>query len=186
MTLIVNDLSRKNRCALRVATFLLLVAAPLVAQDGGLPMPKPPTLPQTSEENWTVKRFKLDHSAVIYDTWAANRKKIVNAPRGAVVRGLGKLSVVYEPDIVTITAAMPRIGLNVGDTILRYTYEGEGVADFWIKGRWYKEFDGTFITEPDTNGCSKNCSGKVTKVGRKEEWSHVRSQDGRVGWIRDY
>jgi hypothetical protein len=97
-----------------------------------------------------------------------------------------KLSVVYKPDIVTITAPMPQFGLNVGDTILRYTYEGEGFADFWIKGRWYKELDGSFLTEQDGNGCSKNCSGKVTQLGQKEEWSRVRLQDGRDAWFRNY
>jgi hypothetical protein len=171
---------------MRVVTCLLLAAAPLLAQDQGEPMAAPPTLPHTSAENWTAKRFKLPKSAVIYDTWASNRKKLADAPRGTIVRGLGKLSVVYEPDVVTITEPMPRLGLKSGDTILRYTEEGEGFGNFWIKGRWYKELDGTFISEPDTNGCSKNCSGKTTTLGRKEEWSHVRMQDGRLGWIRDY
>jgi hypothetical protein len=149
-------------------------------------MPTRPPLPATSEENWTVKRFKLDHSTSIYDSWTAKRKEIGKLVRGAVVSGLLKLSVVYEPDIVSITAPMPRLGLNVGDTILRYTYGGEGFADFWIKGRWYKDLDGSFITEQDGNGCSKNCSGKVTKPGRKEEWSHVRLQDGRDAWFRNF
>jgi hypothetical protein len=80
---------------------------------------------------------------------------------------------------------MPQLALNVGDTTFRYTYEGEGFADFWIKGRWYKEFDGSFITEQDGNGCFKKCSGEVTKVGKKEEWSHIRLQDSREAWFQD-
>jgi hypothetical protein len=167
-----------------LAAFLLLVGT-LAAQDQSTPMPQAPALPATSEQNWTVKRFKVQHTTSIYDTWTTKRKKIAGLARGAIVSGLRKLSVVYEPDIVTITAAMPQFELNAGDTIFRYTYEGEGFADFWIKGRWYKELDGSFITEQDGNGCSKNCSGKVTKLGRKEEWSHVRLQNGRDGWFRD-
>ena len=167
-----------------VVAFLLL-AGTVAAQDQGTPMPQPPALPATSEQNWIVKRFKIVQTTSIYETWTARRKKIGELPRGTIVSGLGKLSVVYEPDVVTITAAMPQLGLNAGDTILRYTYEGEGFADFWIKGRWYKEFDGSFITEQDGNGCSKKCSGEVTKVGKKEEWSHVRLQHGREGWFRD-
>jgi len=164
----------------------VLLGGTLAAEDKGTPMPQPPALPATLEENWTMKRFKIDHATALYETWMTKRKKIAELPRGAVVRGLRKLSVVYEPDVVTITAAMPQLALNVGDTIFRYTYEGEGFADFWIKGRWYKELDGSFITEQDGNGCSKNCSGKVTKPGRKEEWSNVRLPDGRQGWFRDY
>ena len=176
---------------LRILAILQILLSPslianLGAQDHGIPMPTPPTLPATSEQNWTVKRFKLDHSTSIYDTWASKRNKIGSLARGAIVSGLSKLTVVYKPDIVTITAPMPQFGLNVGDTILRYTYEGEGFADFWIKGRWYKELDGSFLTEQDGNGCSKNCSGNVTQPGQKEEWSRVRLPDGRDAWFRNY
>jgi hypothetical protein len=176
---------------LRVLITLQLLLVPLLtanlgAQDDGIPMPTPPTLPATLGENWTVKRFRLDRPTLIYDTWTSKRNKIGDLTRGAIVSGLFKLSVVYKPDIVTITAPMPQFGLNVGDTILRYTYEGEGFADFWIKGRWYKELDGSFLTEQDGNGCSKNCSGKVTQLGQKEEWSRVRLQDGRDAWFRNY
>jgi len=165
-------------------TILPLLRSTLVAQEEGTPMPNPPRRPVTAEEYWTVKRFKVHGGAAIYDSWAANGKKIAILPPGSVVSGLGKLSVVHEPDVVSITAALPQRGLSVGDTILRYTEEGEGFADFWMKGRWYKEFDGSFITEPDGNGCSKNCHGKVTKVGRKEWWAHVRLPGGRTGWLR--
>jgi hypothetical protein len=104
---------------LRVLIILQLLLVPLLtanlgAQDHGIPMPTPPTLPATSEENWTVKRFKLDHPTSIYDTWTAKRNKIGDLARGAIVSGLLKLSVVYKPDIVTITAPVPQFGLNVG------------------------------------------------------------------------
>jgi len=178
----------------RVAVLLLAgaVAGAVAGQDPGgwTAMAERPGLPATAEQNWVVKRYKMEQAAAVYDTWKAERKKIAALPRGTIVSGLRKLSVVYEPDEVTITAAMPKLGLKAGDTILRYTVEGEGFADFWIKsgaeGRWYKEFDGSFITEPDTNGCAKNCSGKVTKAGRKEEWANVRLQDGREGWFREW
>jgi hypothetical protein len=165
--------------------FVLMCGA-LGAQEQGIAMAHAPALPTTAEENWVVKRFKMERTLAVYDTWKTEGKKIAELPRGTIVSGLRKLSVVYEPDVVTITAAMPQLGLNVDDTIFRYTVEGEGFADFWIKGRWHKEFDGSFITEQDGNGCSKSCSGKVTKVGRQEEWSNVRLQDGREGWFRDF
>ena len=175
-----------------LGVFILLQLLPamlptaLGAQNGGIPMPAPPALPATAEENWTVKRYKLDRPTTIYDTWMEKRSRIGYLKRGTIASGTLKLSVVYKPDIVTITAAMPQFGLNVGDTIMRYTYEGEGFADFWIKGRWYKQLDGSFITEQNGNGCSKNCSGKVTEVGKMEEWSRIRLQDGRDAWFRTY
>ena len=42
------------------------------------------------------------------------------------------------------------------------------------------------VVGSDGNGCSKNCSGKVTQLGQKEEWSRVRLQDGRDAWFRNY
>jgi len=161
-----------------------LLSGPLFAQDEGVSMPNPPRLPVTAEENWTVKRFTIHREATIYNTWEAKGRKIAILPPGSIVSGIGKLSVIHEPDVVSITRPFPQLGLSPGDTILRYTYEGEGFADFWIKGRWFEEFDGAFITEPDGNGCSKNCRGKVTKIGRKEWWAHVRLSDGRNGWLR--
>lgn len=170
--------------AARLASCFLL-AGRLAAQSQGTAMPQPPTLPATANENWVVKRFRLGQATTIFDTWTTKRQVLAKLPRGAVVSGLQKLSVVYQPDVVTITAARPELALQAGDSIFRYTYEGEGFADFWMKGRWYQEFDGSFITEPDGNGCSKKCAGKVTRPGRMEEWSKVRLPTGRVGWFRD-
>jgi hypothetical protein len=149
-------------------------------------MPSRPPLPQTSPQNWTLPKFRMEHAAVIYDTWKSGHKKIADLSRNSSVRALGKLSVVYEPDEILVTAPISKLGLNSGDAIYRYTVEGEGFADFWVNGRWYKEYDGSFIVETDGNGCSKNCTARVTKNGRKEDWSHIGLPDGRDGWFRTY
>jgi hypothetical protein len=167
-----------------LAAHLFLVAGPLVGQDQAVTMPARPRLPFTKEER-IAKRIKLDRSYVIYDSWRPNGKVIRKAARGTIVQGLGKLSVVFEPDIITISQAIPRLGVAVGDTIFRYTAEGESFADFWIKGRWYESLDGSFITDLNDSGCSKQCSARETKAGRKEWWSHVRTRDGRIGWIHE-
>ena len=167
-----------------LAAHLFLVAAPLMGQDQPVTMTVRPRLPLTKEER-IAKRIKLDRSYVIYDSWRPNRKVIRKAARGTIVQGLGTLSVVFEPDIIRIDQAIPRLGLAVGDTIFRYTAEGESFADFWIKGRWYESLDGSFITDLNDSGCSKQCSAKETKAGRNEWWSKVRLRDGRVGWIHE-
>jgi hypothetical protein len=168
-----------------LATCMFFAAAPLVGQVQAVTMPARPMLPHTKEDQSMARRIKLERSYVIYDSWRPNRKVIRRAARGTTVKGLGKLSVVFEPDIITIDQAIPRLGLAVGDTIFRYTAEGESFADFWIKGRWYDSLDGSFITDLDNSGCSKQCSAKETKAGRNEWWSNVRLRDGRVGWIHE-
>jgi hypothetical protein len=168
-----------------LAAHLFLIAAPLAAQDQAVAMPARPTLPHTKEEQWPKKRLKLDHPAVIYDSWKPNRRVIRKASRGAIVQGLSRLNVVYKPDIVRVTEPMPRFGVAVGDTLFRYTPEGETFYDFWIKGRWYESLDGSFITDLQDSGCSKQCSAKETKAGRNEWWTKVRTRDGLSGWIRE-
>ncbi len=157
----------------------------LLAQDAGTPMPKPPQLPASSEKRWVVNRFVLHETVTLYDTWKAGGKPIAKLPPETVVRGLGKLSVVHQPDVIRMTKAMPEVGLKVGDTLLRYTYIGEGFADVWFNGRWYPEFDASFIKELDGSGCGNDhCHAVTEKEGRKEWWAHVRLMDGRDGWIR--
>jgi hypothetical protein len=178
--------SRLAAVACSLLLFLLWAPAPASTQENGVPMPSRPPLPQTSPQNWTLPKFRMEHAAVIYDTWKSGHKKIADLSRNSSVRALGKLSVVYEPDEILVTAPISKLGLNSGDAIYRYTVEGEGFADFWVNGRWYKEYDGSFIVETDGNGCSKNCTARVTNNGRKEDWSHVGLPDGRDGWFRTY
>jgi hypothetical protein len=168
-----------------VAAHLFLIAAPLAAQDQAVAMPARPTLPHTKEEQWPKKRLKLDHPAVIYDSWKPNRKVIRKASRGTILQGFTRLNVVYEPDIVRVTEPMARFGVAVGDTLFRYTPEGETFYDFWIKGRWYESLDGSFITDLQDSGCSKQCSARETRAGRNEWWTKVRTRDGLSGWIRE-
>jgi hypothetical protein len=168
-----------------LAAHLFVAASQLLGQDQAVSMPARPILPRTKEEPWPKKGLKLEHSAVIYDSWGQKRRVILRAARGTVVQGLTRLNVVYEPDIIRITEAIPRLGVAVGDTIFRYTPEGESSYDFWIKGRWYDSLDGSFVTDLHDSGCSKQCSARQTKAGRNEWWTNVRTRNGRTGWIRE-
>ena len=81
---------------------------------------------------------------------------------------LEDMIVVDAPDIVRVTRPIEGVKVKEGDTILRYARLGEGFADFWADGCWYKDVDAGFIVEPDGGGCGgPDCPAKVTKMGRQ-------------------
>ncbi len=102
-----------------------------------------------------------------------------------MVEVLEDLIVVEAPDVVWVTNSIEPMNLKEGDKILRYARLGEGWADFWVEGCWYKDADGGFITEPDGGGCGgSNCSAKVTKMGRQTWWFRIKRPDGKSGWTQ--
>jgi hypothetical protein len=91
--------------------------------------------------------------------------------------------VVDAPDIVRVTEPIAVLKLKEGDTILRYARLGEGWADFWAEGCWYKEASVAFIVEPDGGGCGgSSCAARVTKIGRQAWWFRIRLPNGKAGW----
>lgn len=43
---------------------------------------------------------------------------------------LSALGEVSKPDVITVTSPVPDLNLSFGEKLLRYTYRGEGYADF--------------------------------------------------------
>jgi hypothetical protein len=58
------------------------------------------------------------------------RKQIARLSVGDEVTALEGLRVVTKPDIIVATSSIEDMHLDAGDTLLRYTYSGEGNADF--------------------------------------------------------
>jgi len=81
-----------------------------------------------------------------------------------------------------VLADIPQLGLHPGDIILRYMYRGEGFADIWAGGKWYREYDCSFVTEKDGAGCGTNCAARVASEGNKSWWVQVKTADGTTGW----
>jgi hypothetical protein len=92
------------------------------------------------------------------------------------------LDLVEKPDSIVVTSPIPTLGLNVGDTILRYTQRGEGHADFWAKGRWYTNGDLGWVKNADGSGCQGTCKAQEKEAGHSMWWFKVRLADGRTGW----
>jgi hypothetical protein len=100
------------------------------------------------------------------------------------VTGLTGVHITYLPDRVEVLSAISDLGVQRGDIILRYMYHGEGFADIWVKGKWHRDYDCSFITEKNGLGCMHDCAAKVISVGRKEWWVRLRTSHGSIGWTK--
>jgi hypothetical protein len=172
-------------------TLLMLVSATSAqvpaTRASSVIMPRPPSLPAIVQnilpgEGWVPGTYKLHGQAIIFDTWKSSRRRIAVLESGARIAILSGLSEVIKPDLITVTSPIPELQLNPGDNLLRYTNRGEGNADFWAGGRWYRDLDGSFVTEVDGTGCQSQCKAHVAESGRKTWWFRIRLADGRLGW----
>jgi hypothetical protein len=135
-------------------------------------------------EGCTFRKWIVTKDLALYSTWKKGRKPVTTVKSGQVVAGLTGVHITYEPDRVQVLRPLPELQLQAGDIILRYMYRGEGFADIWVKGQWRREFDCTFITEKDGEGCLRDCAAKVIGEGHKDWWVRVKTPEGSIGWAK--
>lgn len=138
--------------------------------------------------DWTVNR----HST-LYDTWQKGRKAVGHLSVGEKVQGLTGVYITRKPDRFVVKQAIPYLSLKTGDVILQYAEWGEGYADLWANGVWYKDFDwsqvddGQAITLADGGFTSplvfRDDNVTLVRHGIKEWWVQVRSVGGKTGRV---
>jgi hypothetical protein len=128
---------------------------------------------------WIVVR-----DSPIFSTWQRNRNSIALLGKGEIVTGLTGVHITYEPDRVEVRSGIPELGVQGGETILRYMYRGEGYCDIWVKGRWHRDYVCSFIAEKKIGGCLRDCAAQVTSDGRKDWWVRVKTSQGAIGWAK--
>jgi hypothetical protein len=104
--------------------------------------------------------------------------------RGEKVTGVTGVVITFQPGTIRMDRDLPDEGLKRGDTVLTYTYLGEGFSKAWFKGRFYSEFDISFAKWPDGTGCgNEHCAATYTDLGKKSWWAQVKLPSGRMGWV---
>jgi hypothetical protein len=177
-----------RRLTFGLAALALICPSAGLAQYNCVPTATPPKLPvlRASERiGVSDTRLRVLQLAGISDSWKPERREVGSVKAGTMVEVLEDVIVIDAPDIVRVMEPITGLKLKEGDTILRYARLGEGWADFWAEGCWYKEADGGFITEPDGGGCGgSSCSARVTKMGRQTQWFRIKLPSGKVGWTQ--
>jgi hypothetical protein len=135
-------------------------------------------------EGCAYREWTAPKSAIVYDTWEEKRRQVARISVGEKVTGLTGVVITFRPGVIRMDRDLPEQHLKRGDTILTYTYKGEGFAAVWFKGIFYSEFDISFTKWPDGGGCGgAHCAATYTDLGKITWWAQVRLSSGRMGWV---
>ncbi len=154
-----------------------------------VPMPSPPALPWNDDgacpfEGCAYRQWTANKAAVLYDTWKTGRKQIGEIKAGQKVTGLTGTVITFKPGVIRMDRDLEDQNLRTGDTILTYTYRGEGFSAAWFKGRFYSEFDISFAKWPDGSGCGgAHCAATYIDLGEKIWWAQIKLRSGQTGWV---
>jgi hypothetical protein len=177
---------------MRLGVFFLLAAVAGARQAGPTARAKSevsePKLPIVEKVPCLAKsraHWVIQSGSPIYSSWQGRRIQIGRLTAGQKVDVIAGINITREPDRIAVTEAKPDIGVKPGDVILRYEILGEGEANIWANGVWYKAYNLWTATETDGSGCGAKsvCDSKVVKNGVSERWVQVKTASGLTGWV---
>ena len=160
---------------------LLVVFADLACAQPALPYVDWKACPfeGCAYREWTARK-----AVTVYDTWKSTRRTMIEVAAGEHVTGITGLVITFQPVRIRMDRDLPEHQLKLGDTILTYTYRGEGFSAVWFHGAFHSEFDISFARWPDGQGCGgAHCAATYLDLGKKEWWAEVRLRSGRTGWV---
>ena len=135
-------------------------------------------------EGCAYRQWIARKSVVSYDTWKNDRRPIAQISKGDTVFGVTGVVITFAPGLIRVDRDLPDSNLKRGDTILTYTYRGEGFSAVWFKGKYYTEFDISFTKWPDGQGCGgAHCAATYVELGKKVWWAEVKLKSGRAAWV---
>jgi hypothetical protein len=176
--------------AARVAVVLLLALTnETSAQEAKGTSTPAPVLPYYAKnkcpfEGCVYREWTALKDMPVYDTWSEARHRTGSLTKGEKVTALGGLVITYRPGVIHVDRDIPEAGLKSGDSILTYTYIGEGFSQLWINGRFYEEFDISFTKWPDGSGCGgARCAATYVDLGKKTWWAELKLKSGATAWV---
>ena len=134
-------------------------------------------------EGCTYREWTALKSTVVYDTWNKNSRQVTRIAVKEKVIGLTGVVITFRPGTIRIERDLREDGLKRGDIILTYSYRGEGFSAVWFKGRYYPEFDITFVRTDGKPCTDRSCAATYVDMGRKVWWAQVKLPSGRMGWV---
>jgi len=135
-------------------------------------------------EGCAYRQWIARKSVVSYDTWKNDRRPVAQISKGDTVFGLTGVVITFAPGVIRVDRDLPDSNLERGDTILTYTYRGEGFSAVWFKGKYYTEFDISFTKWPDGQGCGgAHCAATYVDLGKRVWWAEVKLKSGRTAWV---
>ncbi len=135
-------------------------------------------------EGCTYGKWIAAAPVAVFNTWEPSRKRIATLPPKGIVTAISGVVITYKPGVIRLNKDLPEYGLQHGDTILTYTYRGEGFSAVWFKGRFYHDYDISLAKWPDGSGCLKaECEGTYVDLGEKVWWAKVKMSSGVIGWV---
>jgi len=165
----------------------VLAILPVAAQERIHPGP-PPALPYYDWkacpfEGCVYREWTSKTAVALYDTWKPSRQRLRDLPAGEKVQALTGVVITLRPGVIRLDRDLDP-DLKKGDTLLTYTYEGEGFSSVWFKGAFRNEFDISFAKWPDGSGCGgAHCAASYIDLGDKEWWAQIRTKSGSVVWV---
>jgi hypothetical protein len=135
-------------------------------------------------EGCVYRQWIAQKSVSAYDTWKKDRRPVEQISKGDIVLGVTGVVITFSPGVIRVDRDLPDRNLQRGDTILTYSYRGEGFSAVWFKGNYYNEFDISFTKWPDGQGCGgSHCAATYVDLGKKVWWAEVKLKSGRLVWV---
>lgn len=131
----------------------------------------------------TYRDWAAKQNTALYSTWKrSGRKAIGSVGKGEKVQATTGVVVTYRPSRYRALQNDPRMELSIGDEFPVYAYLGEGVFDFWNKGKFYEDGISTESKcgEPTSEFAPAFC---IVNKGEIEWWAQIKTKSGKIGWV---